>query len=449
MSENQKKSELPAVRYRAITAVKGPLIFVQAVPNVGLGELVKIHLAQETRTGQVLEIRENLCIIQVLEGTRGISQETAVSFTGEPAKLSVSTEMLGRVFDGRGRPIDGGPSIKSSLEMEVSGKPLNPVARAYPKDFIETGISALDCCLSLVRGQKLPIFSGGGLPHSDLAAQIVRQSHVLESEEKFTVVLSAIGITQEEANFFIRDFRQAEVMNRTVMFMNLADEPVIERLLSPRLALTCAEFLAYSENYHVLVLLLDMTNYCEALREISMARGEIPGRGGYPGYMYTDLASIYERAGRVANRKGSITLVPILTMPDYDITHPIPDVTGFITEGQIVLSQDLSKRGVYPPIDILPSLSRLMKEGVGEGRTRADHIDISDEIYRFYSMGRNAMDLVLVIGEDALTRDENKRLQFARRLENEFINQGKYERRDIGDTLNLGSNMLNKLKEGE
>jgi V/A-type H+-transporting ATPase subunit B len=440
---------LLTVKYKAITAVKGPLIFVQNVPNVSLGELVKIYLEEETRTGQVLEIREDICVVQVLEGTRGMSQESTVSFTGEPVKLSVSAEMLGRILDGRGRPIDGGSPVRGSVEMDISGRPLNPVARAYPQDFIETGISALDCCLSVVRGQKLPIFSGGGLPHNDLAAQIVRQSHVLESEERFTVVLSAIGITQEEANFFIRDFRQAGVMNRTVMFINLADDPVIERLLSPRLALTTAEHLAYKEDYHVLVLILDMTNYCEALREISMARGETPGRGGYPGYMYTDLASIYERAGKIDNKKGSITLMPILTMPDYDITHPIPDVTGFITEGQIVLSQDLSVRGIYPPIDILPSLSRLMKEGVGEGKTRADHMDVADDIYRAYSMGRNAMDLVLVIGEGALTREEGRYLQFARKLENEFVNQGKYERRNIEKTLDLGIKALSTLEKSE
>jgi V/A-type H+-transporting ATPase subunit B len=440
---------LMTVKYKAITAVKGPLIFVQNVPNVRLGELVKIYLEEETRTGQVLEIREDICIVQVLEGTRGMSQESTVSFTGEPVKLSVSAEMLGRILDGRGRPIDGGSPVRGSVEMDISGRPLNPVARAYPQDFIETGISALDCCLSVVRGQKLPIFSGGGLPHNDLAAQIVRQSHVLESEERFTVVLSAIGITQEEANFFIRDFRQAGVMNRTVTFINLADAPVIERLLSPRLALTTAEYLAFIEDYHVLVLILDMTNYCEALREISMARGETPGRGGYPGYMYTDLASIYERAGKIDNKKGSITLIPILTMPDYDITHPIPDVTGFITEGQIVLSQDLSVRGIYPPIDILPSLSRLMKEGVGEGKTRADHMNVADDIYRAYSTGRNAGDLVLVIGEGALTREEGRYLQFARKLENEFINQGKYERRNIEKTLDLGIKALNTLEKSE
>lgn len=435
-------------KYKAIAAVKGPLIFVKDVKNAGLGEVIKIRLERETRTGQVLEIREDICVVQVLEGTRGISRETEITFTGEPFRISVSTEMLGRTLDGRGRPIDGGLPVRSSEEMDVSGEPLNPVARVYPKDFIETGISALDCCLSLVRGQKLPIFSGGGLPHDDLASQIVRQSRVLETEEKFTVVLSAIGITQEEASFFLREFRQAGVMDRTVLFINLADDPVIERLLSPRLALTTAEYLA-KKDFHVLVLLLDMTNYCEALKEISMARGEIPGRGGYPGYMYTDLASIYERAGRVENQKGSITLVPILSMPDYDITHPIPDVTGFITEGQLVLSQDLSIKGVYPPIDILPSLSRLMKEGVGEGRTRADHMNISDKLYKFYSLGRNAMDLVLVIGEDALTREERRHLQFARKLESGFLNQGRFERRDIETTLNLATDVLKAIEDGE
>jgi V/A-type H+-transporting ATPase subunit B len=435
------------VRYRAITAVKGALIFVKGIPDVRLGEVVRIHLDEEIRTGQVLEIRGDIAVLQVLEGTSGVSQDAEISFTGETLKLSVSSEMLGRVLDGLGRPIDGGLPVKGT-ETEVSGSPLNPVARAYPRDFVETGISALDGLLSVVRGQKLPIFSGGGLAHDDLAAQIVRQSRVLESEERFAVVLSAIGITQEEANFFIRDFREAGVMERTVLFVNLASDPVIERLLSPRLALTTAEYLAYSEGYHVLVLLLDMTNYCEALREVSMARGEIPGRGGYPGYMYTDLASIYERAGKVQGKDGSITLIPILTMPDYDITHPIPDVTGFITEGQIVLSQDLSTRGIYPPIDVLPSLSRLMKDGVGEGKTRADHIDVANNIYEAYASGRDAMDLALVIGEEALTREEQKHLQFARAFEDKFVKQGKYTRRDVEETLNLGAELLKMVHEG-
>ncbi len=434
------------IRYKAITAIKGSLLFVRGVSGIRLGEVVRIYLDKEVRTGQVLEIQENLSVIQVLEGTSGISQDSEVSFTGETLKLPVSSGILGRILDGRGRPIDGGLPIKGT-EINVSGNPLNPVARVYPQDFIETGISVLDGLLSVVRGQKLPIFSGGGLPHNALAAQIVRQSHI-GGEEKFAVVLAAIGITHEEGSFFIRDFREAGVMERTTMFINLANDPVIERLLSPRLALTTAEYLAYDQDYHVLVLLLDMTNYCEALREISMARGEVPGRGGYPGYMYTDLASIYERAGRVADKKGSITLIPILTMPDYDITHPIPDVTGFITEGQIVLSQDLSLRGIYPPIDILPSLSRLMKDGVGEGRTRADHMDVANSIYTAYSRGRKAMDLSLVIGEEALTRQEREHLQFAREFEAKFIKQGKYTRRDVEKTLNLAIELLEIVQKG-
>lgn len=448
MADEGERVALSKIEYKAINAIRGPLIFIEGVPNVGLGELVRVHLDNEVRTGQVLEIQEQISIVQILEGTSGISRDSTVSLTGETLKLPVSAEMMGRVLDGRGRPLDGGLPIKSSIEMEITGTPLNPVARAYPYDFIETGISSLDGLLSVVRGQKLPVFSGGGLPHNELAAQIVRQSRVLQSGEEFGVILSTIGITQEEASFFIRDLREAGVMSRTVMFVNLANDPTIERLLSPRLALTTAEYLAYQEQHHMLVLLLDMTNYCEALREISMARGEIPGRGGYPGYMYTDLASIYERAGRIVGEKGSITLIPILTMPDYDITHPIPDVTGFITEGQIVLSQDLSLRGIYPPIDILPSLSRLMKDGVGEGRTRADHMDMASDIYAAYSIGRNAMDLALVIGEDALAEEERRHLQFAREFESKFIMQGKYVHRDIEETMSLGVELLKMTQEG-
>lgn len=435
------------IKYKAVTAIEGPLIFVKGVPDVQLGEMVKIYLEGEVRTGQVLEIQEDISVIQVLEGTSGVSQDSSVSFTGEPLKLPVSSELLGRILDGRGRPIDGGLPIRGARKVEVSGNPLNPVARGYPQDFIETGISALDGLLSLVRGQKLPIFSGGGLPHNELAAQIIRQSRVLQDEARFAVVLSTIGITQEEANFFIRDFRQAGVMDRTVLFINLANEPTIERIFSPRLALTTAEYLAFHRDYHVLVLIVDMTNYCEALREISMARGEIPGRGGYPGYMYTDLASIYERAGRVANKRGSITLVPILTMPNNDITHPIPDVTGFITEGQIVLSQDLSLKGIYPPIDIVPSLSRLMKDGIGEGKTRGNHMDIANKIYSAYSEGRNARDLALVMGEEALTGEEREYLKFSKDFEEKFVKQGKYEHRDIEETLNLASDLLKTVEE--
>lgn len=448
MVDEKERAAMSKIEYKAIAAVRGPLIFIDGVPNVGLGELVKVHLDDEVRTGQVLEIQDQISIVQVLEGTSGISRDSAVSLTGETLKLPVSSGMMGRVLDGRGRPLDDGLPIKSSIEMEITGTPLNPVARAYPHDFIETGISSLDGLLSVVRGQKLPIFSGGGLPHNELVAQIVRQSRVLQSGEEFGVVLSTIGITQEEATFFIRDLREAGVMRRTVMFVNLASDPTIERLLSPRLAMTTAEYLAYQEQYHILVLLLDMTNYCEALREISMARGEIPGRGGYPGYMYTDLASIYERAGRIVDKKGSITLIPILTMPDYDITHPIPDVTGFITEGQVVLSQDLSLRGIFPPIDILPSLSRLMKDGVGEGRTRANHMDVASDIYSAYSIGRNAMDLALVIGEDALAKEERRHLRFAREFESKFIMQDKYVHRDIEETINLGTELLKIIQKG-
>jgi V/A-type H+-transporting ATPase subunit B len=418
---------------------------VKGVPNVHLGEVVQIYVNEEKRTGQVLEIKGDISVVQVFEGTSGISQNSTVLFTGETMKIPVSLEIFGRVLDGMGRPIDGGPPVRG-VEMEVSGSPINPVARAYPEEFIETGISVIDGLLSLVRGQKLPIFSGGGLPHNDLAAQIVRQSRVLGSGERFGVVLSAIGITQEEAGFFLRDFRQAGVMDRTVVFVNLVDDPTIERLLTPRLALTTAEYLAYEQGYHMLVIILDVTNYCEALREVSMARGEVPGRRGYPGYMYTDLASIYERAGRIKGRGGSITLIPILSMPDYDITHPIPDLTGFITEGQITLSQDLSLRGIYPPIDVLPSLSRLMKDGVGEGRTRGDHLKIANELYTAYSKGRNAMDLALVIGEEALTPEEKKYLTFAEAFETRFIKQGRYERRTIEETLDLGLKLLEMVR---
>jgi V/A-type H+-transporting ATPase subunit B len=434
------------IKYKAINGIKGPLIFVKGISDVQLGEIVKIDLDEETRTGQVLEIRDDISVIQVLEGTSGISQNSQVSFTKETLKLSVSSEILGRILNGLGEPIDGGFPVKSTMEMEVNGNVINPISRDYPKEFIETGISTIDGLLSIVRGQKLPILSGGGLPHNELAAQIVRQSHVLDKEERFAVVFSAIGITQEEANYFIRDFRHANIMNRTVMFINLASESVIERILSPRLAMTTAEYLAFNLDYHVLVILLDLTNYCEALREISMARGEIPGKRGYPGYMFTDLASIYERAGIIRNKKGSITLIPILSMPDYDITHPIPDVTGFITEGQIILSKELKIKGIYPPISILPSLSRLMKDGVGEGKTQPNHMDIANEIYESYSKGRSIRDLALIIGEETLTKEEKNHLKFAKDLEDEFINQGKYEYRPLEKTLNIGRKMLEKVK---
>ncbi|MEM3041609.1 MAG: V-type ATP synthase subunit B, partial [Nitrososphaerota archaeon] len=362
------------VKHKAVIAIRGPLLFVKEVRKARLGDLVKVENGKDVRTAQVLEIKEDIAVLQVFEGTAGLSLESQIAFTGEPVKIPLSIEILGRIFNGVGRPIDGGPPSKGETYREVAGEVMNPVARDYPHEFIETGISAIDGLLSLVRGQKLPIFSGGGLPHVELAAQIARQSRVLGTGESFGIVFAAVGVNQEDANFFATSFRQAGVMDRTVMYVNQASDPVIERLLTPRLALTTAEYLAFEHGYHILTIIIDVTNYCEALREVSMAREEVPGRRGYPGYMYTDLASIYERAGMLKDRKGSITLIPILTMPDYDITHPIPDLTGYITEGQILLSQSLHSRGIYPPVDVLPSLSRLMKDGVGEGRTRSDHM---------------------------------------------------------------------------
>ncbi len=434
------------VKYKAICAIRGPLLFVKGAPNVRLGELVRIDLDKETRMGQVLEIREDTVVLQVFEGTDSLSLESQVSFTGEAVKVSLSTESLGRIFNGKGRPIDGGPPGRAEVRREVTGGVINPVAREYPQEFIETGISAIDGLLSLVRGQKLPIFSGGGLPHTELVAQIVRQSHVLQTGQSFGVVFAAVGITQEEANFFITNFRQEGVMDRTVLFLNLASDPVVERLLTPRLALTTAEYLAFENGYHILTLILDVTNYCEALREVSMAREEVPGRRGYPGYMYTDLATIYERAGRLKDKKGSVTVIPILTMPDYDITHPIPDLTGYITEGQIILSQNLSSRGIYPPIDVLPSLSRLMKDGVGAGRTREDHMMIANRLYTTYARGRAASELSLILGRDALTEVEQKLVTFAENFEQRFVNQGRNEHRPIERTLDIGLELLGTLE---
>jgi len=433
------------VRYKAISDIRGPLLFVKGIPNLRLGELARIHLGDEIRNGQVLEIREDLAVIQVFEGTAGLSQESSVVLTGRALTTPMSPEVFGRVFDGMGRPIDGGLPIRGE-EREIQGRPINPTNRVYPEEFIETGISAIDGLLSLIRGQKLPIFSGGGLPHNELAAQIVRQSRVLKTEEKFAVVLVAIGVTHEEANFFITGLRDEDIMSRTVFFLNIASDPTIERLLTPRLALATAEYLAFDLDYHVLTIILDVTNYCEALREVSLARGEVPGRRGYPGYMYTDLASLYERAGRISGKKGSVTIVPILSMPDYDITHPIPDLTGYITEGQIVLSQDMNLKGVYPPIDILPSLSRLMKDGIGEGKTREDHTEVSNRLYAAYSRGRNAMNLALVLGRDALTEEERRYLAFAEAFEKRFIDQGRNEYRPIDKTLDLGIELLKMVE---
>jgi V/A-type H+-transporting ATPase subunit B len=447
----EQATDIKSREYRSVTQVAGPLMIVEGVEEVAYGEVVHIRTPEgENRMGQVLESQENLAIVQVFEGTRGLdTDETRVRFSGDIMKISLSKEMLGRSFDGLGRPIDGGPEIIPEIRMPITGAAINPTARAYPNEFIQTGISTIDGMNTLVRGQKLPIFSGSGLPHNELAAQIARQATVLGSEEPFSVIFAAMGITHEEANFFMNSFESTGALERIVSFINLADDPAIERIITPRMALTTAEFLAFSYDTHVLVILTDMTNYCEALREISSAREEVPGRRGYPGYMYTDLSTIYERAGRIIGRKGSITQMPILSMPDDDITHPVPDLTGYITEGQFVLSRELHRKGVYPPVDVLPSLSRLMNEGIGEGRTRADHLGVSDQCYSAYAEGRDVRSLVAVVGEEALSVRDRLNLKFAEVFEERFVTQGVDEDRTIEQTLDLGWELLSMFPEGE
>jgi len=439
------------IEYATVTKVSGPLIVVSNVSGVAYGEVTEITMPSgEKKMGQVLETHTDLAVVQVFGGTKDLDTDlTTVRFTGEPLRMSVSDEMLGRIMNGAGNPIDGGEAIIPEEVLDIYGYSINPYSREFPRDFIETGISGIDCMNTLVRGQKLPIFSGAGLPHNMLAAQITRQARVLGKEEEFAVVFAAMGITHEEANFFIRDFQKSGALERTVVFLNLADDPVIERIITPKLALTTAEFLAFKKGMHVLVILTDMTNYCEALREVAAAREEVPGRRGYPGYMYTDLASIYERAGRIKGKPGSITLMPILTMPDDDITHPIPDLTGYITEGQIVLSRDLYRRGVYPPIDVLPCLSRLMQGGIGKGRTREDHPDVSDQLYSAYARGQKLESLMAVVGEEGLSETDKKYLKFADRFEMEFINQDVNRGRTIDETLNLAWDLLSMLPESE
>jgi V/A-type H+-transporting ATPase subunit B len=447
----EQAMDIKSREYRSVTQVAGPLMIVEGVEEVAYGEVVHIRTPQgENRMGQVLESQEHVAIVQVFEGTRGLdTDETRVRFSGDIMKISLSKEMLGRSFDGLGRPIDGGPEIIPEIRMPIIGAAINPTARAYPNEFIQTGISTIDGMNTLVRGQKLPIFSGSGLPHNELAAQIARQATVLGSEEPFSVIFAAMGITHEEANFFMNSFESTGALERIVSFVNLADDPAIERIITPRMALTTAEFLAFSHDTHVLVILTDMTNYCEALREISSAREEVPGRRGYPGYMYTDLSTIYERAGRIIGRKGSITQMPILSMPDDDITHPVPDLTGYITEGQFVLSRELHRKGVYPPVDVLPSLSRLMNEGIGEGRTRADHLGVSDQCYSAYAEGRDVRSLVAVVGEEALSVRDRLNLKFADVFEERFVTQGVDEDRTIEQTLDLGWELLSMFPEGE
>ncbi len=437
--------------YITITDVSGPLLIVDKVKDIKFGELVEIFLTDGCkRRGQVLEVNRNAALIQVFEGTSGIDvEESKVRFLGREIELSVSMDMLGRVFDGLGSPIDGGPSIIPDERVDISGSPINPTARNYPNEFIQTGVSTIDGLNPLVRGQKLPLFSGSGLPHNRLAAQIARQSKVLGKEEEFAVVFGAMGITFEEAQFFIDDFKRTGAMERAVLFLNLADNPAIERIATPRVVFTSAEYLAFKRDMHVLVILTDMTNYCEALREVSAARKEIPGRRGYPGYLYTDLSTIYERAGRIKGKTGSITLIPILSMPEDDKTHPIPDLTGYITEGQIILSRALHRKKVSPPVDVLPSLSRLKDKGIGKGKTREDHADLLNQLYAAYAKGKEAQELAVILGEASLSEIDKVYFDFADSFETNYVTQGEYENRSIEETLDLGWKLLSVFPKEE
>jgi len=443
--------------YRTLTRLAGPLLFVDRIRDVAFGEIVAITGPDgQQRWGQVLEIDKRLGIVQVFSGTSGLDlRRTSVRFTGDVARLDVSLAMLGRVLNGLGEPIDGGLPLLADAALDINGLPINPAERERPSEFIQSGVSAIDGLNTLVRGQKLPIFSGAGLPASALAAQVAAYAQVVgpaaagraaadQAAEPFAVVFAAIGITHREANFFLEQFRETGALERTVVFMNLANDPAIERLFTPRAALTAAEYLAFTHGRHVLVILTDMTNYCEALREVSAAREEVPGRRGYPGYMYSDLASLYERAGRLKNRSGSVTQLIILTMPDDDITHPIPDLTGYITEGQIVLSRDLHRQGVHPPIDVLPSLSRLMNAGIGAGKTRADHRAVADQLYALYAQGRDLRRLMAIIGQAALSEEDQRVLAFTDRFEKTFIGQG-MQARPIEETLNLAWELLRAM----
>ncbi len=440
-----------AREYRTIEEVAGPLMMVRGVENVKYDEIGEIELPDgQIRLCKVLEIDRTDALVQLFESSIGINIESAkVRFLGRGQELAVSPDILGRVFDGMGDPIDDGPDIIPVDMRDINGTPINPASRDYPNEFIQTGISAIDGLNTLVRGQKLPIFSASGLPHPQLAAQIARQAQVLDSQEDFAVVFGAIGITFEESDFFIRDFRRTGAIDRAVMFMNLADDPAIERISTPRMALTAAEYLAFDLDMHVLVLLTDITYYAEALREISAARKEVPGRRGYPGYLYTDLASLYERAGRIKGKKGSITLVPILTMPDEDITHPIPDLTGYITEGQIILARELQRKGINPPINVLPSLSRLKDKGIGEGKTRADHADVMNQLFASYSRGKDAHELQVVLGEEALSEVDLVHASFAEAFEAKYVSQGFERNRTIDETLDLGWELLSMLPKNE
>lgn len=437
--------------YKTIREVVGPLMLVDGVDGVKYDELVEIEQSDgELRVGKVLEVDGDRAMVQLFESSQGLRiSDSRARFLGHGTELKVSPDMLGRVFDGMGRPIDGGTEIIPEATMNINGAPINPAARDYPAEFIQTGVSAIDGLNTLVRGQKLPVFSGSGLPHAQLAAQIARQAQVRGTDEKFAVVFAAIGITFEEADFFIKDFRRTGAIERAVLFMNLANDPAVERIATPRMAITCAEYLAYELGMHVLVILTDITNYAEALREISAARKEVPGRRGYPGYLYTDLASLYERAGRIRGKKGSITQLPILTMPEDDKTHPIPDLTGYITEGQIILSRELYLKSVTPPIDVLPSLSRLKDKGIGEGKTRADHSGVMNQLFSAYARGKEAKELAVILGEAALSDTDKLYAEFATRFEKEYVSQGYQTSRTIEETLEIGWNLLGILPRSE
>ena len=435
--------------YKTISEIAGPLVFVEKTEPVGYGELVQIAMPDgSTKRGQVLDTSKDIVVVQVFEGTSGIDRASGVKFLGETIKLSVSKEMLGRIFNGAGEPIDGGAPIVPEKRSEIIGAAINPYSRASPHEFIQTGISTIDGLNTLVMGQKLPIFSGSGLPHNDIALQIARQAKTLGSDREFAVVFAGMGITNEEAHYFMSDFERTGALSRAVVLMNLASDPAVERLITPRIALTAAEYLAFEHGYDILVILTDMTNYCEALRQIGAAREEVPGRRGYPGYMYTDLAQNYERAGLIKGKAGSVTQVPILTMPGDDITHPIPDLTGYITEGQIVVSRELHRKGIYPPIFVLPSLSRLMNAGIGEGQTREDHKQLSDQLYAAYAEGVDLRGLVAIVGKDALSEKDQRLLEFSDDFEDRFVRQGREDDRHIGDdTLELGWDMISALPE--
>ncbi len=437
--------------YQTVTSIAGPLLIAEKIKGAKFDEVAEIELPSgEIRTGKILEVEEDKILIQVFEGTDGLDiKTTKLRLKGRGLEINVSPDMLGRAFSGLGRPIDGGPQIIPVKKLDINGMPINPYSRDYPNDFIQTGVSSIDGLNTLSRGQKLPIFSGSGLPHSRLAAQIARQARVLRGEEKFAVVFGAMGITFEEAEFFMSNFRKTGAIENAVLYVNLANDPAIERIATPRVALTAAEYLAFELEMHVLVILTDMTNYCESLREVSAARKEVPGRRGYPGYLYTDLATMYERAGRIKGRNGSITLIPVLTMPDDDKTHPIPDLTGYITEGQIILDRPLERKNIYPPVDPLPSLSRLRDKAIGSGKTREDHAHLANQVFAAYARGREVRELLVVLGEGALSEIDRLYLKFANLFETRYLKQGEEENRSIEETLSLGWELLSVLPREE